>query len=85
MIKAIAKADAEEHAFWKRTIEKGQQEDGDLDAALALLNKHNALSDTRDEAIAWASKSTRALSSLPDHPIKQMLIELADYVVERIN
>ena len=85
VIKAIAKADAEEHAFWKRTIEKGQQEDGDLDASLALLNKHNALSDTRDEANAWASKSTRALSSLPDHPIKQMLIELADYVVERIN
>ena len=85
VIKAIAKADAEEHAFWKRTIEKGQQKDGDLDTALALLHKHDALSDTRDEAVAWATKSTRALSALPDHPVKQMLIHLADYVVERIN
>ena len=85
VIKAIAKADTEEYAFWKRTIEKGQQKDGDLDMALALLHKHNALADTRDEAIAWASKSTVALSALPEHPVKQMLIDLADYVVERIN
>jgi octaprenyl-diphosphate synthase len=85
VIKAIAKADAEEQAFWKRTIEKGQQEDGDLDTALALLHKHAALSETRDEAIAWAAKSTSALAHLPDHPVKQMLIDLADYVVERIN
>ena len=85
VIKAIAKADAEEHAFWKRTIEQGKQEEGDLETALSLLNKHNALADTRDEAIKWAAKSTQALAPLPDHPVKQMLIDLADYVVERIN
>ena len=85
VIKAISKADPEEHAFWKRTIEKGQQEQGDLEAALVLLNKHGALTDTRDEAIEWAAKSTAAIVSLPDHPVKQMLIDLADYVVERIN
>ena len=85
VIKAIAKADPEEHAFWKQTIEKGQQEEGDLETAMALLNKHGALADTRDEAIEWAAKSTAAITSLPDHPVKQMLIDLADYVVERIN
>lgn len=85
VIKAIAKADPDERAFWKRTIEQGQQEDSDLETALALLHKHNALTDTRNEAIAWAAKSTGALVDLPEHPIKQMLIDLADYVVERIN
>ena len=85
VIKAISKADSEENAFWKRTIEKGQQDQGDLETALALLNKHGALTDTRDEAIEWAAKSTAAIASLPDHPVKQMLIDLADYVVERIN
>ena len=42
VIKAITKADPKEHAFWKRTIEKGQQEEGDLETAIALLNKHGA-------------------------------------------
>ena len=71
-----AKADEEERAFWKRTIEKGVQEDGDLETALELLHKHNALSDTRDDAIAWAAKSTSALAHLPDHPIKQSFVHL---------
>jgi octaprenyl-diphosphate synthase len=85
VIKAVAKADEAERAFWTRTIEKGKQEDGDLDHALELLNKHDALSDTRQDALAWADKAKTALTALPEHPIRQMLIDLADYVVARIN
>ena len=39
VIKAVARADAAERAFWQRTIEKGRQEDGDLDHALTLLRR----------------------------------------------
>ena len=85
VIKAVALADAEERAFWSRTIEKGIQEDGDLDHALMLLNKHGTLSATRDEALAWAAKGKAALAGLPDHPVRQMLTDLADYVVDRIS
>ena len=85
LIKAIAKADAEEHAFWKRTIEKGRQEDGDLEHAIALLKKHEALAQTSVAAKAEAERAKAALAPLPDHPVKDMLTDLADYVVERIN
>ena len=84
VIKAVAKADAEERAFWERTIEKGQQNDGDLDTALSLLNKHGTLEQTKFEALAWAAKAKAALDTLPDHEIREMLIDLSDYVVERI-
>ncbi len=84
-IKAIAKADDEEHAFWVRTIEKGKQADGDLEHALALLGKHDALTDTRQIALDWAGKAKVALSVLPDDPIRKMLVDIADYVVARIN
>lgn len=84
LIKAVAKADAEERAFWVRTIEKGKQQEGDLDTAVRLLHKHGALSDTSAAARAWAGKAKAALAPLPDHPIKEMLADLADYVVERI-
>ena len=47
LIKAVAKADAEERAFWLRTIEKGKQEENDLQRAIDLLHKHGALADTR--------------------------------------
>ncbi|MFK7746727.1 MAG: polyprenyl synthetase family protein [Roseobacter sp.] len=85
LIKAVAKADAEERAFWERTIEKGKQQDGDLDRAVALLHKHGALVDTSVVAHAEAARAKAALAPLPDHPVKDMLIDLADYVVERIN
>jgi octaprenyl-diphosphate synthase len=85
LIKAVAKADAEERAFWERTIEKGQQADGDLETALRLVRDHGALDDTRVEALAWAAKAKEALTALPDHEIRDMLTDLADYVVARIN
>jgi octaprenyl-diphosphate synthase len=85
VIKAVAKADAEERAFWTRTIERGRQEDGDLEQALALLQKHGALTQTQDDALAWARKARAALDGLPDHEVRDMLSDLADYVVSRIN
>ncbi len=85
VIKAVAKADAEERAFWARTIERGDQEDGDLDHALALLHRHGTLDATRLDALAWAEKAKTALAALPAHDLRDMLIDLADYVVERIN
>ncbi|WP_375228907.1 polyprenyl synthetase family protein [Roseobacter sp. S98] len=85
LIKAVAHADAEERSFWLRTIEKGRQEDGDLETALSLLHKHGCLEDTAQEARMWANKARVALEPLPDHDIRTMLSDLADYVVERIS
>ncbi|HDY94185.1 MAG: polyprenyl synthetase family protein [Sulfitobacter litoralis] len=85
VIKAIAKSDAEERAFWARTIEKGRQEEGDLDHALSLLHKHGTLDETKAEALAWAEKAKTALDTLPDHDLTRMLRDMADYVVARIN
>ena len=85
VIKAVAKADDEERAFWKRTIEKGKQEEGDLEHALQLLAKHSALDDTRAEALEYVDQAKAAMANLPEHPIREMLIDLADCVVARIN
>ena len=79
VIKAIAKGDAAERAFWTRTIEKGKQEDGDLEHAVSLLNAHGTLDETKAEALAWAEQAKTALNTLPDHELTQMLRDLADY------
>ncbi|WP_420859742.1 polyprenyl synthetase family protein [Marivivens marinus] len=85
VIKAVAKADAEERAFWQRTIEKGKQEEGDLETALSLLARHNALDEVRDEALLWIAHAKAQLQLLPEHDIRDMLSDLADYVVARIS
>lgn len=83
-IKAVANAESGDRAFWVRTIEKGDQREGDLETALDLLAWSGAIDATRAEALAWAATAKGALSPLPGHPIKDMLVDLADYVVARI-
>ncbi|MGR3712748.1 MAG: polyprenyl synthetase family protein [Shimia sp.] len=85
VIKAVAQATAEERDFWVRTIEKGRQEDADLDHALALMDKYGTLSATRQDALAWAEKAKASIGQLPDHDIRDLLIGIADYVVSRLN
>lgn len=85
VIKAVAQADAAELAFWERTIAKGRQEDGDLEQALAIMARHGAMEAARDDALAWAAKARAAIDTLPDHPLRGMLSDLAAYVVARIN
>lgn len=84
IIRAIARADATEHAFWQRTIEKGDQQDGDLDHAMTLLQRHGTLQETREAAENYAATARDALSILPDDPLREMMADLASYVVARL-
>lgn len=84
LIRAIAAADDEERAFWRRTIEKGKQTEGDLATARDLLDRHGALTSTRDTALDWAAQAKASLADLPDHRLTGLLSDLADYVVARL-
>lgn len=84
VIKAVALADDEERAFWSRCIEKGDQREGDLAHALTLLDRHDAMDKARADAFSWAKSAQSALAPLPDHPIRDMLSDLADFVVSRV-
>jgi len=84
VIKAVAMADVNERAFWARTIAKGDQKDGDLEQARAIMARHGAMEAARQDALTWAARAVASLDVMPDHPIKEMLRDLADYVVERI-
>lgn len=83
-IKAIAKADEKERAFWRKTIEQGRQEKGDLETALHLLNKHGAIDATRQNALEWVKKAQHAILRLPQHEIRDLLDGLSVFVVERV-
>src|SRR5690606_26560841 len=84
VIKAVAQADAGEREFWQRTIEKGDQQDGDLDRALAILARHGAIEAARADALSWAAGARQSLDALPEGEIRQLLAELADFVVARV-
>ncbi|WP_295534863.1 polyprenyl synthetase family protein [uncultured Thioclava sp.] len=84
VIKAVAKATPEERAFWMRVIDKGDQHEGDLEHALELMKAHGSLEETRQAAIGWADRGRARLAILPAGDLRDMLDDLADYVVARL-
>jgi octaprenyl-diphosphate synthase len=84
VIRAVARADMAERAFWVRTIEKGEQGDGDLEQALEILRRHGTLDETRAEAHRYAADAGNALAEVPQHELTEMMGDLADYVVARL-
>jgi octaprenyl-diphosphate synthase len=84
VIRALAAADDGERAFWARVIGKRDQQDGDLEQALALMARHGAMESTRATALDWAARARDALATLPATPMRDTLADLADFVVERI-
>lgn len=85
VIRAVAQATAEERAFWVRTIEKGDQREGDLDRAMALLGTHDAIGYARNSALTWAAQARHSLNSLPESELRTTLSELAHFVVQRVS
>ncbi len=84
VIKAVARASAEERAFWTRVIEKGDQREGDLAQAKRIMARHGAMEAARDEALMWADRAKAALEEVPGHELRDMLQDLAAYVVARL-
>jgi octaprenyl-diphosphate synthase len=84
VIRAVAAADDGEREFWTRVMVRGEQRDGDLGTASALMARHGALASTRATALDYAARARLALVPLPPGALRAELADLADFVVARI-
>ncbi|MDP2122832.1 MAG: polyprenyl synthetase family protein, partial [Parvibaculum sp.] len=46
VVLAFRRGSADERAFWQRTLQDGERSDGDLEKAIEMMQKHDALADT---------------------------------------
>lgn len=83
IVLAFRRGTDEERAFWRRTMEDMQQEEGDLDRAIQLMAKHNALRDSVERARHYVSVARDALGLFQASPVKQALLDVLDFVVDR--
>ncbi|QPH56218.1 polyprenyl synthetase family protein [Pontivivens ytuae] len=84
VIRAVAGADSEERAFWDRVIARGRYQDGDLEQALDLMTRHDAIETTRKTALDWSARAKDALDLFPEGEMRDTLRALADHVVVRL-
>jgi octaprenyl-diphosphate synthase len=73
----------EERAFWKRTLERGETDDADLEQALTIMRRHRALEDTVDRARHYGAMARDALALFPNGPMKQALLDTVDFCIAR--
>lgn len=72
-----------EREFWNRTLAKGDVREGDLDTAMALMAKHNAIEDTVGRARHYGAIATDALALVPPSEIKTALEEAVEFCIGR--
>lgn len=85
VILAADRGDDAGRAFWRRTIVKGDQREGDLAEAQARMRETGALADTLAEARASSAAAVAALEIFPESPMRQALKDIAVFVTDRVS
>jgi octaprenyl-diphosphate synthase len=83
IILAYLRGPKSEKEFWHRTIEKLEQNENDFEYALKLLEKHQALRDTLQEARVFGDKARQALDGFTKNELTNMLCEFVDFCIDR--
>ena len=80
---AFARGDEGERAFWRRTLEDMDQQPGDLERAILLVERRGALAETLSRARSYAAAAIDALSPFGDGLERRALIDAAAFAGDR--
>ncbi len=83
VILAYARGSEDERTFWKAAIGGHRTSEADLEHAIALIDRHNAVADTRARARHFAQRAVDALAIFPDSRARQAMEEAAQFAVSR--
>jgi octaprenyl-diphosphate synthase len=83
VVLALREASEGERGFWRRTLEDGDQKEGDLERAIELMMRHGTLRATLDRARQYAEAARRALAVFRDGPERRALDEAIDFCLAR--
>ena len=83
VVLAFRRGDETERAFWKRTLEKGEASDADLEVAQSYMKKHRALEDTIERARHYGKIACDALELFPASPMRAAMIEAVEFAISR--
>ncbi|MHC4448300.1 MAG: polyprenyl synthetase family protein [Planctomycetota bacterium] len=83
VVLAFARGDEAERSFWRRCLEDLEQDGPDLERALDLMARHNALEDAMERARQYGAEARTALQAFADTPARRALTEAVDFCVDR--
>jgi octaprenyl-diphosphate synthase len=84
VVLAFRRGNEKEREFWRRTLEKAEIKDGDVETACGLMKKHKALDDTIERATHYGAIARDAMEIFPASPWKSALLEVVDFCIDRV-
>ncbi|WP_349369034.1 polyprenyl synthetase family protein [Salinarimonas sp.] len=72
-----------DRAFFRRTLERGEIAERDLEEALSIMRRNKALEDTVARARHYGAMARDALGIYPDGPMKRALLDAVEFCVAR--
>ncbi len=83
VIYAYPASNEKEKDFWRRTLQKREQEQGDFTKAQELIHSTGAGTQCHKTAQQYAQKAYEALNVFPDSALKLLLKDLVDFCLNR--
>ncbi len=83
VVLAFRRGTDSERGFWRRTLERGETADSDLEHAIGLMTKHRALEDTIGRARHYGAIARDALALFPESAMKAALVQTVDFCIAR--
>ncbi|SON54709.1 Octaprenyl-diphosphate synthase [Hartmannibacter diazotrophicus] len=77
--------DAQQRAFWARTIEQGTIVEGDLETATELMHRHGAIPATIERARHYGDKALMALEDMPHGDHRRSLLDVVEFCISRVH
>ncbi len=85
VVLSFRRGDDEERAFWRRTIERADVQDEDLERAVGIMRRHRAIEDTVERARHYGAMARDALALFPKSPMKTALLRAVDFCIARVS
>ena len=82
-VNALSNADDDDCEKLLKILKNNNNSQEDIDTAIDIFNKYGAIDYARNTALDCVKKSKEVLDVLPDSSSKQILIDIADFVLER--
>ena len=83
VVLSFRRGSTEDREFWRRTLERGEIGEGDLEIALATMKKHRALEDTIERARHYGAMARDALELFAPSPWKRALRDAVEFTTGR--
>jgi octaprenyl-diphosphate synthase len=85
VVLSFRRGDEEERSFWRRTLERTEMQDGDLEQAIGIMRRHRAIEDTIERARHYGAMARDALALFPKSPMKTALFGAVDFCIARVS